>query len=69
MLLFAVNLVHGDAMFDALIEAGKEFRIAVTSSNLGAIIPAVEGGLGVAMLPAELIRHDSMRLVNVAQAV
>lgn len=55
-------------MFDALIEAGKEFRIAVTSSNLGAIIPAVEGGLGVAMLPAELIRHDSMRLVNVAQA-
>lgn len=51
-------------MFDALVEAGKEFRIAVTSSNLGAIIPAVEGGLGVAMLPAELIRPDTMRLVH-----
>lgn len=51
-------------MFDALVEAGKEFRIAVTSSNLGAIIPAVEGGLGVAMLPSELIRHDTMRPVQ-----
>eukprot|EP01132_Coremiostelium_polycephalum_P016628 gene16628-19979_t len=47
-------------MFDALLNAGRDFRVTVTSPNIGVITAAVEGGLGVALLPAENIRPETM---------
>lgn len=55
-------------MIQALGEAGRGFRVAVTSSNLGAISTAVECGLGVALLPAGSIRHHTMRIVSLGPA-
>ncbi|MEX5548004.1 LysR family transcriptional regulator [Pseudomonas pergaminensis] len=50
-------------MFDALLSAGRDFRVTVTSPNIGVIMAAVESGLGVALLPAENIRLDTMRVI------
>ncbi|NWA04861.1 LysR family transcriptional regulator [Pseudomonas gingeri] len=55
-------------MFDALLQAGRDFRVAVTSPNIGVITAAVENGLGVALLPAESIRPETMRVVSLAGA-
>ena len=55
-------------MIQALGEAGRGFRMAVTSSNLGTIATAVECGLGVALLPAGSIRHHTMRIVSLSTA-
>lgn len=55
-------------MIQALGDAGRSFRMAVTSSNLGAITTAVECGLGVALLPAGNIRHHTMRIAPLSTA-
>lgn len=54
-------------MFDALLNAGRDFRVTVTSPNIGVITAAVEGGLGVALLPAENIRPETMRIISLAE--
>jgi len=51
-------------MFDALLAAGRDFRVTVTSPNIGVIMAAVESGLGVALLPAENIRPDTLRVIS-----
>lgn len=53
-------------MFDALLAAGRDFRVTVTSPNVGVITAAVENGLGVALLPADNIRTDTMRVIALA---
>nr|WP_256344728.1 LysR family transcriptional regulator [Pseudomonas sp. I8001] len=55
-------------MFDALLNAGRDFRVTVTSPNIGVITAAVEGGLGVALLPAENIRPETMRIISLAES-
>lgn len=53
-------------MFDTLARAGRDFRIAFTSQNISAVTAAVESGLGVALLPPECIRADTMRTLALA---
>lgn len=55
-------------MFDALLAAGRDFRVTVTSPNVGVISAAVENGLGVALLPADNINPHTMRVIALAPA-
>lgn len=50
--------------FDALTAAGRDFRVTLTSHNVGATIAAVENGLGVALLSSECVRPDTMRIIS-----
>jgi DNA-binding transcriptional LysR family regulator len=50
-------------MFETLTAAGRDFRVALTSQNIGAIATAVEHGLGVALLTRESIRPETMRIL------
>lgn len=50
--------------FDALTAAGRDFRVTLTSHNVGATIAAVENGLGVALLSSECLRPDTMRIIS-----
>ena len=51
--------------FDALTAAGRDFRVSLTSHNVGATIAAVENGLGVALLTTECLRPDTMRIISI----
>lgn len=51
-------------VFDALTSAGRDFRVSLTSHNVGATIAAVENGLGVAVLTTECLRPDTMRVIS-----
>ncbi len=51
--------------FDALTAAGRDFRVSLTSHNVGATIAAVENGLGVALLTPECLRPDTMRVITI----
>lgn len=50
--------------FDALTAAGRDFRVTLTSHNVGSTIAAVENGLGVALLSSECVRPDTMRIIS-----
>ena len=52
-------------VFDELTAAGRDFRVSLTSHNVGATIAAVENGLGVAVLTTECIRPDTMRVISI----
>lgn len=52
-------------VFDELTGAGRDFRVSLTSHNVGATIAAVENGLGVAVLTTECIRPDTMRVISI----
>lgn len=52
-------------VFDALTAAGRDFRVSLTSHNVGATIAAVENGLGVAVLTTECLRPDTMRVISI----
>lgn len=51
-------------IFDALADAGRDYRVAVTSSNIGAIRTAVESGLGVALLTPESMSERTMKIIR-----
>lgn len=53
--------------FDALTAAGRDFRVSLTSHNVGATIAAVENGLGVALLTTECLRPDTMRVISIGE--
>lgn len=52
-------------VFDALTAAGRDFRVSLTSHNVGATIAAVENGLGVGVLTTECVRPDTMRVISI----
>lgn len=52
-------------VFDALTAAGRDFRVSLTSHNVGATIAAVENGLGAAVLTTECVRPDTMRIISI----
>ena len=52
-------------VFDELTAAGRDFRVSLTSHNVGATIAAVENGLGVALLTTECLRPDTMRVISI----
>ncbi|MEQ5774998.1 LysR family transcriptional regulator [Thalassospira sp. NFXS8] len=51
-------------MFDKLMEAELEFRVVLTSHNMGAMITAVENGLGLALMTSESVNTRTMRVVS-----
>ncbi len=53
--------------FDALTASGRDFRVSLTSHNVGATIAAVENGLGVALLTTECLRPDTMRVISIGE--
>ncbi|MFC6841302.1 LysR substrate-binding domain-containing protein [Xanthomonas theicola] len=50
-------------MFDRLADAGRDFRVAVTSANPTAIAAAIENGLGAGSPATDNVRPDTMRVV------
>jgi DNA-binding transcriptional LysR family regulator len=56
-------------MVDALTTMGRGHRVVLTSQSVSAIQSAVENGLGVAMLTAECIRPETMRVLTPSMGV
>ena len=54
-------------LIDTLASAGRDFRIVMTSQNIGAISAGVENGLGVALLTPECIRPGTMQIIRPAE--
>ncbi|WP_034918075.1 MULTISPECIES: LysR family transcriptional regulator [Erwinia] len=48
-------------MLHALSDAGLEYRIVLTSSNMSAISAAVESGLGIALVAPDIFRQSTMK--------
>jgi len=65
MIVYAEPCSWRRLVFDALTAAGRDFRVALTSHNVGATIAAVENGLGVAVLTTECVRPDTMRIISI----
>lgn len=49
-------------MFEALAEAGLGGRVVFSSTSVAAVQAAVESGIGIALLPPDCIRPNSMRV-------
>ncbi|MNT09871.1 LysR substrate binding domain protein [compost metagenome] len=64
MIVYAEPCSWRRLAFDALTAAGRDFRVSLTSHNVGATIAAVENGLGVALLTTECLRPDTMRIIS-----
>ena len=56
-------------MFDALTEAERDYRVALTCQNIGAMASAVEHGFGVALLTTESIDTCSMRTISLVPGI
>jgi len=65
MIVYAEPCSWRRLVFDALTAAGRDFRVSLTSHNVGATIAAVENGLGVAVLTTECLRADTMRVISI----
>lgn len=65
LVVFAEPCSWRRVMFDALSQAGRDFRVSLTSQNISAVMAAVESGLGVALLPPECIRPETMRTIAI----
>lgn len=63
-------IVYGETCFmrkimlQALIDSGLEYRIVVTSSNMGVIRAAVESGLGIALVAPDIFRQNTMKKLS-----
>ncbi|AHF77023.1 LysR family transcriptional regulator [Sodalis praecaptivus] len=51
-------------MLQALTGADIEYKIVVTSSNMGVITAAVESGMGIALVAPDIFRQSTMKKVN-----
>ena len=56
-------------MLDALVAVGREHKVTFSTQSVTALQAAIENGLGVALLPPESIRANSMRVVTAAAGV
>ncbi|MEI2415082.1 LysR family transcriptional regulator [Orrella sp. JC864] len=68
LIVYAEPCAWRRLMFQTLASAGRDFRVALTSHNIGAICAAVELGLGVALLTPEAVRPNTMRVLPIADA-
>jgi DNA-binding transcriptional LysR family regulator len=66
LVLFEGSCSWQDDMLNSLRRGGREWRITFESSSLDAILAATKSGLGIAALPAEVIRRS--RLVHLKSA-
>lgn len=61
LVTFASPCLWRRRMLDALIAARREHKITFTTQSVTALQAAIENGLGIALLPPESIRANSMR--------
>lgn len=66
VIVYAESCSWRKLMLETLSAAGREFRVAVSSSNNTAIAAAIESGLGVGLLSANSINPERMRVISVA---
>ncbi|GES46068.1 hypothetical protein RsS62_53200 [Rhizobium dioscoreae] len=64
VIVYAEPCAWRRTMFEKLMDAELEFRIALTSHNAAAMTAAVENGLGLALLTREIINPRTMRVVS-----
>ncbi|RAX41093.1 LysR family transcriptional regulator [Rhizobium tropici] len=64
VIVYAEPCAWRRTMFEKLMDADLEFRIALTSHNAAAMTAAVENGLGLALLTRESINPRTMRVVS-----
>lgn len=56
-------------MLEALVESGRDYRVTLTSQSIAAIRAGVENGLGVALMTAECVRPETMRVLQPSASV
>ena len=60
LVLFEGPCSWQDDMLDSLRQAGRQWRVTFESASLDAILAATRSGLGIAALPAEVVRSSNL---------
>lgn len=69
LVTFAAPCLWRRRMLDALLASGRQHKITFTTQSVTALQAAIENGLGVALLPPESMRANSMRALPVSAGV
>jgi len=69
LVTFAAPCLWRRRMIDALVAAGREHRITLTSQSVTALQAAIENGLGVGVLPPDSIRAESMQVLTATPGI
>lgn len=64
LVAFAAPCLWRRRMIEALVAAGREHRIALSSQSVTGLQAAIENGLGIGLLPPESVRTASMRVLK-----
>src|SRR5258706_2913103 len=64
LVTFAAPCLWRRRMIDALVAAGREHRVTLTSQSVTALQAAIENGLGIGLLPPDSIRTGAMRVLK-----
>jgi DNA-binding transcriptional LysR family regulator len=56
-------------MLEVLAESGRDYQVTLTSQSIAAIRAGVENGLGVALMTAECVRPETMRVLPPSASV
>ncbi|MFT8777549.1 MAG: LysR family transcriptional regulator [Gluconacetobacter liquefaciens] len=63
IIVYAEPCIWRRRMVEALTEIGRDHRVTLTSQSISAIRVGVESGLGVALMTAECVRPETMRVL------
>lgn len=69
IIVYAEPCIWRRRMVEALTEAGRDHRVTLTSQSISAIGAGVESGLGVALMTAECVRPEKMRVLPASAGV
>nr|WP_245455195.1 LysR substrate-binding domain-containing protein [Mesorhizobium sp. M9A.F.Ca.ET.002.03.1.2] len=69
LVAFAAPCLWRRRMIAALVAAGREHRVALSSHSVTALQAAIENGLGIGLLPPESVRTGSMRVLKTSAGV
>lgn len=63
LIVYGETCFMREIMLQAITAAGFEYKIVVTSSNMGIITAAIESGLGIAFVAPDIFRQSTMKKV------
>jgi len=69
LVTFASPCLWRRRMLGVLAASGREYRVTFTTQSVTALQAAIENGLGVALLPPESVRANSMRVLPASSGV
>jgi len=69
LVTFAAPCLWRRRMIDALVAAGREHRVTLTSQSVTALQAAIENGLGIGVLPPDSVRAGATRVLKASAGV